>query len=248
MVVLAVWVIHAFILHYWLLGFQSWDGLTHRVPAAVELVKHGEYGFGKFNYWVLNEYKPFLELAHVPFLYAFKLPGVLIGVPLVVFPLCVASVYLFARELTGEDHCGTFGALAYAAIPLVNQQPFSGYIDFMVSALLAFVLYAFLRLRSEQGKMAFFRLAAAVLAFTLARQHGVYMLVLLVPALAYALFVTRDGYRLRVVNPRALALAGAPFSSRASRPFGSRSRRSFDTTIHYSRINSVFSDSRLRTA
>lgn len=203
---LAVWLLHAFVLHYWFIGFQSWDGLTHRVPPAVELLAHGEYGFSKFNYWVLQEYKPFVELAYVPFLYVFKLPGVLIA-PLVVFPACVATIYLFARELTGEDTGGTFGALAYAAIPLVNQQPFSGYIDFVVNAQLAFVLYAFLRLRSEDGKAALVRLLAGVLAFTWTRQHGVYMLALLFPLLAYPLFLERDGFRLRVAKPRALKLA-----------------------------------------
>jgi hypothetical protein len=217
LVILGAWVVHAFAIHYWFLGFQSWDGFTHRVPPAVELAKNGSLGLWKFNYWVLKEYLPFAELAHVPFLYAFKLPGVIIGVPLIVFPLCVVAIASFAREVTGEPMAGSFGALAYAAIPLVNQQPFSGYIDFIVSALLAFVLYAFLRLRTDASLKSAVRLGAGIVAFTLSRQHGIYMLVLLLPPLAYLLFVEREGRRLRVVHPRALkagvvalGVAGAP--------------------------------------
>src|SRR4029450_2281340 len=108
-----------------------------------------ELGFHRYNNWALSGFLPFAELLHIPFLVVFGLPGLLIGYPLIVFPLCVIAVYKLGRQLTGSVHGGNFAALAYAALPVVNQQPFTGYIDFIVSAVIAYFVYAVLRLRES---------------------------------------------------------------------------------------------------
>jgi hypothetical protein len=209
-VLLAAWLGHAFLLHYFVLGFVSWDGLTYRVPPMVELVQNGALGFDKYNQWAFDGYVPFIELLHVPFLYAFGLVGLIIGFPLVAFPLSVTAIYLLVRELTGNVRSATLGALAFAAVPLVNQQPFTGYVDFVVCALLAFFVYALLRLRSgERRWVSFVRLIVATAMFVMSRTQGLYVVIVLFPILAYATFFDRTGLRLRLPYRRELLIAVA---------------------------------------
>jgi hypothetical protein len=205
-VVFAGWILHATILHFVYLGFPSWDALAYRVPPIVELIQHGELGIERYNAWAMQGFVPFAELVHLPFLYVFGLPGLLIGYPLVVFPLCVIAVYKLGRQLTGSVHGGNFAALAYAAIPMMNEQPFSGYIDFIVSAVIAYLVYAVLRLReSPRPLRSAPRVAIATLLFTMTRATGVYLGVVLLGLIGLALFVERGGrLGVRLVRPRAL--------------------------------------------
>ena len=129
---LAVWIAHATTLHLLIIGFPSWDALSYRLPPVVELLQHGDLGRERYSDWALHGFIPFAELAQLPLLYALGLVGLLLSDPLVVFPLCVVAVYKLGKQLTGSVHGGNFSALAYAAVPMVNQQPFTGYIDFIV--------------------------------------------------------------------------------------------------------------------
>lgn len=205
----AAWLIHAFLLHYFVIGFVSWDGITYRVPPMVELVQHGSLGTGKYDQWAFAGYIPFVELVQAPFLWLLGLPGLLVGFPLVVLPLCVLAVYKLLEELTGEPRAATAGAIAYLALPFVNQQPFSGYVDFAVCGALAFFVFAVLRLRTSTGVPAFVRLALATFLFTMSRTQAVYLIAALFPPLAYALWCRRRGWRLELTSPRALVIAVA---------------------------------------
>jgi Dolichyl-phosphate-mannose-protein mannosyltransferase len=214
--VLGAWTLHAFLLHWFVIGFLSWDGLAYRVPPVIELVQHGSLGLWKYEQWAFAGYVPFVELVHAPFVYLFKLPGIIIGFPLFLFPLCVVAVYLFVRELTGEKRAGVFGALGYAAIPFVNEQPYSGYIDFAVIGLLAFFLYAVVRLRTaRRGVGSFVCVVVATAFYTMSRAQGVYVVIMLSPFLTYALFCERERFRVRIVKRAELlfAMAGAALGS-----------------------------------
>jgi hypothetical protein len=205
-VVLAGWILHATILHFVYLGFVSWDALSYRVPPIVELIQHGALGAERYNQWSLHGFVPFAELVHLPFLYVFGMPGLLIGYPLLVFPLCVIAVYKLGRQLTGSVHGGNFAALAYAAIPMVNQQPFTGYIDFIVSAVIAYFVYGVLRLReSPRPLRSALRVAIATVLFTMTRATGVYIGAVLLGLICLALFVERGGrLGVRLVQSRTL--------------------------------------------
>ncbi len=206
---LALWLVHAFVIHYWLLGFPSWDGFGHRGGPLVELFQHGDMNKWKSNEWSLRGYTPFIELAHLPFLAVFGMRGFIIGFPLVVFPLCVAAVYLLVRELSGGDErAGFFGCLAYAAIPMINQQPFTNYVDFAVAGLLAFWLYAMVCLRrDERLARKLGRLAIATLLFSLGRSQALYMMIIMVPLIMYGAFGEREGWRIRLRDMKLVALA-----------------------------------------
>ncbi|CAN5909641.1 hypothetical protein BH11MYX3_BH11MYX3_20440 [soil metagenome] len=203
-----VWLVHVFLIHYFIIGFMSWDGFGHRGFPIIELLKHGDLGKDKFDEWSLVGYTPFIELAHLPFLLIFKLRGLIIGFPLVVFPLCVGAVFAFVQELTGDKRAATFGAFAFAAIPMINQQPFTGYIDFAVVGILAYWLFALLRLRHpERRGRALVRFGIATFLFTMARSQGPYVVVVMFPLLAFALFCTRERWKVRVTEPRLVMLA-----------------------------------------
>ena len=203
-----IWLVHTFLIHYFKLGFLSWDGFGHRGAPIVELYQHGSLGKEKFTEWSLVGYTPWIELVHIPFLYVFKLRGFIIGFPLLVFPLAVVAIYKLVNELTSDRRAATFGAFAYAAIPMVNQQPFTGYIDFAVTGLLAYWIYAVLRMRTAERLIGpSIRLAIATLMFVMARSQGVYVIVVMFPILAYVMFCTREKFRIRTQHGKRLALA-----------------------------------------
>ena len=76
--------------------------------------------------------------------------------------------------------------MAFLAIPFVNTQPFSGYIDFAVIGGLAFLSYALLRAyRAERlAQPTAALLALATLVFSMSRQHAPYVAALLAGSLA----------------------------------------------------------------
>lgn len=175
------------VIHYLVLGMISVDGFGYRGFPLVELIKHGSLGTDRFSDWSLHGYVPFVELANLPFLALFGLRGMLIGLPLVVFPLCVLAVFCCIRELTSSERAATLGALAYCAMPMVNQQPFAGYVDFAVTGFLAYFIYALARLRSEWSLARLGHLALATFLFTMSRAQALYVLVLLAIGLAWPL-------------------------------------------------------------
>jgi len=204
----ALWLAHAFVIHYQFIGFMSWDGFGYRVTPMVELVKHGAFNAEKFNDWPQIGHTPFLELIHVPFLKVFGMKGLLIGFPLVLFPLSVAAVSAMIGELAGSKRAGTLGALVFVAIPMINQQPFTAYIDFAVAGVLAYWVFAMLRLRADEpGGRRYGRLAIATICLSMARSQGLYMVIVLTPILAYAMFGTREKLRVRFAHGPVLVRA-----------------------------------------
>ena len=202
------WLVHAVVIHALFLGIPSWDGYTYHLPPMVDLIQHGELGYDKYWAFPFTGFVPFAELVQLPLLAALGLPGLLITGPLIVFPLCVVAVYKLGRKLTGSAQAGTFAALAYGAIPMINDQPFSGYIDFIVSASLAYFVYGLLELRhADRPWRAAIRVVVATAILTLTKQSGIYICGMLSALLFVALFLEREGNKLRVVGRRALGIA-----------------------------------------
>lgn len=167
--------------HYWFLGFTSWDGLSYRIPPIVEFVQHGNLGGWKFTYPATQYAFPFFEWVHVPFLVVFGLKGVYFSFSTVLLPFSIVSVYLFVRILTDNSRWAMYSALIYLAIPFVNTQPFSGYVDFAVIGALSFFLYALLRVL-KSGKPSIRSLAVFSLAtfiFSMGRQQAPYIAILI---------------------------------------------------------------------
>ncbi len=204
--IFGVWLVHTFAIHFFVLGYMSGDGLSYRVAPVIELLQHGDMGKWKYPLdWTLRGYMPFVELAHLPFLAVLGMRGLLVGFPLVVFPLCVGAVFLLGREVTGDKRAAVFAGLAYVAIPMINQQPFTGLVDFAVAGILAFWLYAVLRLRcDEPRRRTWIRLAIATFLLSNARQQGLYLATALFPILVYTMFATRERFRIRVANKRTI--------------------------------------------
>jgi len=167
--------------HYLFLGFTSWDGLSYRVPPIVELLQHGSLGAWKFDYPPAQFFFPFLEVVHFPFLKLFGLPGLYFSFALVLLPLSAVSVYVFAREFSGDQRWASYSALAFLALPFVNTQPFSGYIDFAVIGALAFFLFALWRaIRQDRLSLrSVATLSLATFVFSMSRQQAPYMALLL---------------------------------------------------------------------
>ena len=168
------------IIHYFFLGFTTWDGLTYRVPPIVELLQYGDLGGNKFNYPAAQNFYPFLELVHIPFLKLLGLPGLYFSFPLLLFPASVLAIYGFTKELTENSHWATYSALAFVAIPFVNSQPFSAYVDFGVIGAFAFYLYALLKaLKLNQPVIRNLALLSlATFLFTMSRQQAPYIALL----------------------------------------------------------------------
>ncbi|MFQ5959763.1 MAG: hypothetical protein ACE5MG_00095 [Candidatus Methylomirabilales bacterium] len=171
--------------HYLFLGFNSWDGVSYRVPPIVELVQNGSTGGWKFDLPAARHFYPFLELVHVPFLKVLGMTGLYFSFSLVLLPLSIGAVYLFVRELTGNLSWATYSALAYLAIPFVNTQAFSGYIDFAVIGALAFYLYGLLKvLRLDDPPLRSLAvLSVATLLLSLSRQQTPYVAILILGVL-----------------------------------------------------------------
>jgi hypothetical protein len=208
--ILALWVLHAFALHVLVIGFATSDGLSYRGVPAIEWAQHHGFDPDKYPPWPYAGNVPFLELGHVPFLQLFGLRGFLIGFPLLLFPLAVAAIYGLVREVTTDTRAATFGALAFVALPMMNTQPFAGYVDFAVCGLMAFFLYALLRVRTtSRWGVAFARVAIATALFSMSRVQAPYVVIITLPVVSWWLFVRRSGLRVRIARPRALALVVA---------------------------------------
>ncbi len=168
--------------HYLFLGFATWDGLSYRVSPIVELLQHGSLGGWKFNYPPAREFYPFLELLHLPFFKALGLRGLYFDFSLILLPASVISVYGFVKALTDRANWATYSAIAFLAVPFVNTQPFSAYIDFAVIGAFAFFLYALLVVL-KAAQPSFWQLVVLSIAtcvFTMSRQQAPYIAVLTV--------------------------------------------------------------------
>jgi len=178
---LVLFCVYLIVAHYLFLGFTSWDGLSYRVPPIVELLQHGSLGAWKFDYPPAQFLFPFLELVHLPFLKMFGLPGLYFSFALVLLPLSAAAVYVFVQELGGDERWASYSTLVFLALPFVNTQPFSGYIDFAVIGALAFFLFALWRaIRQDRLSLpAVAMLSLATFAFSMSRQQAPYMALLL---------------------------------------------------------------------
>ncbi len=75
--------------HTLFLGFNSWDGLSYRIPPVVELVQHGDFGGWKFDYAPAQHFYPFFELIHVPLLKVAGLSGLYFSFSLILLPAAV---------------------------------------------------------------------------------------------------------------------------------------------------------------
>jgi hypothetical protein len=179
--------------HYFFLGFGTWDGLTYRIPPIVELLQHGSLGGWKFNYPAAQHFYPFFELVHLPFLKVMGLPGLYFSYSLVLLPASVAAVYAFVKELTGDKRWASYSALSYLAIPFVNAQAFSGYVDFAVIGALAFFLYALLKVlrSSSPASYELVMLSVATAVFSLSRQQAPYVASFV--AVAFTAWFAQDG-------------------------------------------------------
>jgi hypothetical protein len=178
---LALYVAWLIAAHALVLGFTSWDGLSYRVPPIVELLQHGDLGRWKFDYPPAQYFSPFFEMVHLPFLKLLGLPGLYVSFALVLLPFSVLGVYACARQLGGDPRWATYSALAFLALPFVNTQPFSGYIDFAVIGAFAFFLGAlWMAVRQDRLSLrALFMLTLAAFAFSMSRQQAPYMALLL---------------------------------------------------------------------
>lgn len=205
---LAAWIVHAVVLHALLLGMPSWDGFAYRLPPIVELVQHGGLGLDKYWVFPFQGFIPFAELTQAPLLAVLGLPALLLTGPLIVFPLCVLAIYKLGTKLTASTQGGTFAALAYVAIPLVNDQPFSGYIDYIVSAAVAYFVFALLELDgAARPWRAAVRIVIAVAIVSLTKPTGLYVCAMLSGLVLVGRFVARDQGRLRIVGKRTLGIA-----------------------------------------
>ncbi len=204
------WLLHAVALHALFIGMPSWDGFTYHLPPAVELIQHGSLGLDRYWVFPFQGLVPITEMVYVPGHAVLGLPSLLITGPLIVFPLCVVGVYKLGRKLTGTVHGGNLAALAYAAIPLINQQPFAAYVDYIVSAALAYLVYGLLELRdSPRPWRAAIRIVIAMVIVTLTKSSGLYVAGALCVPILVVLWrgLARDRLPRRVLGIAVVALA-----------------------------------------
>lgn len=204
--------------HYWFLGFTSWDGLSYRIPPIIEFVQHGNLGGWKFNYPPAIYAYPFFEWVHVPFLLLFGLKGLYFSFSTLLLPFSIVSVYLFVRTLTDNNRWAMYSALIFIAIPFVNAQPFSGYIDFAVIGALAFFLYALLKVL-KSGKpsirsLAIFSLATFV--FSMSRQQAPYIAILITIVLTFWYSIP---WKIEISSRRQRGKAAFPYPAILILPF-----------------------------
>ncbi len=210
---LGIVIAHCIAIHYFFLGFVSWDGFGHRVPPVVELLKHGSLGLDKFDNWALLGFRPFVELVNLPFLAAFGLDGLFFAFALAL-PLSAVAIYGFIRELTGDPRAALYSAASYVLVPMVNSQVFSGYVDWAIPGLLAFFLFTILRIANEAKSVrwtAYGAISIATFIFTMSRQQAPYLSVFFFAVLAYLKFTERRGFRITVPRRSVLLRALAAF-------------------------------------
>lgn len=219
---LAAVVVHGIVVHYFFLGYSTWDGFGHRVPPIVELVKHGALNTQKLDNWALVGFRPFVELVNAPFLWMLGLDGLYFAAAFVL-PLAAAAVHLFVRELTGDAVAAFYAAATYVLFPVVSAQVFAGYVDWAIPALLAFFLYALLRVRDRANLAPYVLLSGATFLFTMSRQQAPYLaVVLFCPVVAMTFRARRDRRVLAATTASFLAgIAPAAFlHARAFARFG----------------------------
>lgn len=211
--VLFALLVHFVLVHYFVIGFVTWDGFGHRVPPVVELVQHGSLGLDKYDNWALLGFRPFVELVNLPFLAAFGLDGLYFAFALAL-PLCALAVYGFTRELTGDANAALYTAASYVLVPMVNSQIFSGYVDWSIPALLSFFLFTILRVFNGGTRSRWTSYAAIALAtflFTMSRQQAPYLSVFFFSVLVYVKLVERRGFKLSITRSEILLRAVAAF-------------------------------------
>lgn len=173
-------IIYLVLCHIFFLGYTTWDGFVIRIPPIVELVQNGELGRWKFDCIFTRFRTPFFEFIHAPFLKLFGLIGLYFSFSFVLLPLSMWAVYLFVREITKDSAWATYSALSFLCIPFVNEQPFSGYMDFAVIGALAFFLFTLIRVTfskdvSVKDWIAF---GIATFLFSMAREHAPYLIII----------------------------------------------------------------------
>jgi hypothetical protein len=205
---LALFIAHVVAAHFFVIGFATWDGLGHRVPPVAELVQHGSYGLDKYFNWALVNFRPFIELTNAPFLWLFGLTGLFFAFAFTLFPFCVASIFLFARELTGQRRAAFYAAIAYTLLPIVNAQLEGGYIDWAVPGLIAFFLYALLGLRADAPRVATYgKVALGTFLFSMSRQQAPYLAVFFAAVVGALAFLPAPRLRPKVLGLGTLAFA-----------------------------------------
>jgi hypothetical protein len=212
---LAALIAHFIAVHYFFLGFVTWDGFGHRVPPVVELVQHGSYGLDKYRNWTLVGFQPFLELTNAPFLLLFGQTGLLFAFALTMFPFCISAVYLLLRELSGDTTTAFYAAATYVLIPLVNAQVFSGYVDWAIPGVISFFIFRLLvigRENSSPRSSDYALFAVATFLFTMARQQAPYLAVVFFGIVGTFLFVERRDGGLSLTRRRVIVRALAAFA------------------------------------
>ena len=128
-------IIFFILMHYFFLGYTTWDGFVYRIPPIVEYLQHGILDGSKFFSTYPQVIKSFLEFVHYPFLALWGLKGLYFSFSLTLFPVTLLAVYLFIKEFTKNQNWALFGTLAFISIPFINEQPFSGYINWCLGIL-----------------------------------------------------------------------------------------------------------------
>lgn len=201
--------------HYFFLGFTTWDGFNYRTVPVVELAQNGIFIGDKFSYIATRYATPFLELANYPFIKLLGLPGLYFGYNFILLPLSTLSIYHFVKVLTNNHQWAILSALVYLSIPFVNEQPFSGYIDFAVIGALAFFLYTLVRfIRSvkkvKQSRIDLLLISLSTFIYTMSRQQTPYVAVLFVSFIfSYTLFIKQFKWFFKILFPFIIGLSPA---------------------------------------
>ena len=167
--------------HYFFLGYTTWDGFVYRITTIVEVMKYGHLSGDKFFSSYPELLKPFFEFIHIPFLKLFGLKGLYFSFSLTIFPLSILTIYQLVKYLTDNQVWAFFSALVFVSFPFINEQPFSGYIDFAVIGAMAFFIHQSLiaieNYEFNITKNFFFIIS--ILLFSFSRQQAPYIAILL---------------------------------------------------------------------